>query len=71
MLTTALYRATVVARWIARVAGTLVALIFLASREGGARMNLEHGIFLVSMAMLLLGNGNCWEDWFRSAVSSF
>ena len=61
MLTTAFYRATVIARWIARITGTLVALIFLASREGGARMNLEHGIFLVSMAMLLLGLLLAWK----------
>jgi hypothetical protein len=72
MLTTALYRAAVVSRWVARIAGTLTALFFLAFVVGEGppplyRMNLQQNLIFLGFVALFAGlllawKWNCWRD---------
>jgi hypothetical protein len=67
MSTSALYRAAAVGRLMARMAGTVVALIFIASMSGGEGplrfgLYLRHDLFLVSLAMLLGGLLLVWKS---------
>lgn len=66
MLTQAIYRAAVVGRWIARIAGTLMALFFLAFVVGEGppplfRLNLQQNLHFFAMAALFVGLLLAWK----------
>jgi hypothetical protein len=65
-LHTAIYRAAVVGRWVARIAGTLVALFFLAFVAGEgpppvSRLSFKEDLIFLAMGALFLGLLLAWK----------
>jgi hypothetical protein len=66
MLTTAIYRAAVVGRWIARITGTLMALFYLAFVVGEGppplfRLSWQQNLHFFAMAALFAGLLLAWK----------
>lgn len=66
MFTTEIYRTAVVARWVARIMGTLMALFFLAFVAGEGppplfRLSLQQNLHFLAMAALFVGLLLAWK----------